>query len=270
MISDEILAVDITTEPLEAVVVGVGDLHVVNLSAVAHRAEGEAIDFLIGLERIACKLNTHIAQRARVVGIVVAAMLGAGATLNLHFLLVVLGLAAEDHTAPVTRPAAALGLLGGEHDRAGDCAMGEEFAATLHDEGGLGVFVALDDGAGLDGQFGSIANVDPALQEVGAFLQGLLALEDKLLVAISNFCSISVFLAIGEEDVVASFQTTIGRPDVSCGLATISTVVVVVVVTAGSERSGKHQDAHASIKFVIFHNVWFVKHRLLVFIDCHC
>ena len=111
VVSDEILAVDIATEPLVAVVVGIAYLDVVDLCAATYRTECEAVDFLIGLEWISSKLNADIAQNAGVVGIVVTAVLGARTTLNLHFFLIVLCLAAEDNTAPISRATIAFGLF---------------------------------------------------------------------------------------------------------------------------------------------------------------
>ena len=82
----------------------------VDLCARTYRSESQAVDLLVCLERIACELDTSIAQNARVVAVVVAAMLCARTALNLHLVLVVLSLSAEDDAAPVARTTAACGL----------------------------------------------------------------------------------------------------------------------------------------------------------------
>ena len=56
----QVLAVHRTAEPLVRVVVGVAHLHVVNLCAAAHAAEGEAVDFLVSLKGITGKFNAHV------------------------------------------------------------------------------------------------------------------------------------------------------------------------------------------------------------------
>ena len=117
MVGNEVLAIYATTEPLEGVVVGVRHLHVVDLGAITHRTKCEAVNLLVLLEGIAGKLDAHVAQYSRIVGIVIAAVLGARTTLNLLLLLVVLSFTAENDASPVTGFAATCCLLRGEYDR---------------------------------------------------------------------------------------------------------------------------------------------------------
>ena len=117
---------------------------------------------------------------------------------DLHYLLDVEGVAAEDDSAPVAGLALSLLLFGGEDDGLGGRALSEELAAPFDDECGLGVFVAFDDGTGFDGQFGTFTHIDPSLEEISAFLEGLLAGEDDFLVTVSDFFSVGVCFTVGE------------------------------------------------------------------------
>ena len=148
-------------------------------------------------------------------------MLGTRTTLYLLLSLVVLSLAAENDATPVARLSAAGSLFRCKDDRLCGCTLGDEFTATLCDEFTatlcdecrLGLLVALDDSSRFDGEFSTICNIYPSLEEISAFLQSLLACEDEFLVAVANLCSVGVFLVIcSEEDVVASLQATIGCP----------------------------------------------------------
>ncbi len=213
LVSYEILAVHGSTKPLEGVVVGIRYLYVVDLCARTNGTQGQTIDFLVLLEWITSELDANIAQSTRVVGIVVATMLGARTTLNLLFALVGLGFATEDDAAPVAWLATSCCFFGSEYDRSIFGSLGDELAATFCDEGSFGLLVALDDGARLDGELCSVSDIYPSLEEISAFLQCLLACENELLVAIADFCSIGIFLAVlAEEDVVASLQATVGCP----------------------------------------------------------
>lgn len=78
MVSDQVFAIDGSTEPLVGVVVAVTDLYMVDLGFATDGAESDTVDFLVGLERIACKLDTYIGEDTRVVLVVVATVLGAG------------------------------------------------------------------------------------------------------------------------------------------------------------------------------------------------
>ena len=82
----------------------------VDLCARTDRTESQAVNLLVCLERIASKLDTGIAQNARAVAVVVAAVLCARTALYLHLVLVVLSLSAEDDAAPVARTTATCGL----------------------------------------------------------------------------------------------------------------------------------------------------------------
>ena len=217
MEGNEVLAVDRSTKPLIAVVVGVGHLHVVDGCASAYRAQGETIDFLVFLEGITGKLDAHILQRATVVVGVGATMLGARTTLDLlgQHAIVVGSLTADDQATPVARTTAACSLLRGEHDGLVGGTVGNELATRLHDERGLGVLVALDDGASRDGQRGAIGHIHPTLEQVGAAVKGLVALEHKVLVTIANDVALGGLLAVvGKEHVVAGLESTVFRPHI--------------------------------------------------------
>ena len=69
-VSNEVLRVDGTAEPLKRVVVGVGRLNVVNDGVATNRTHGESIDFLVDLVSVTTKLNTHVLQHAAVVVVV--------------------------------------------------------------------------------------------------------------------------------------------------------------------------------------------------------
>ena len=75
----------------------------VKFGAAAYRAEGQAVDLLVCLERIAGELDSDIAQDAGIVGLIVPTVLGARSSLDDHFALVVARLSAEDDSAPVSR-----------------------------------------------------------------------------------------------------------------------------------------------------------------------
>lgn len=142
--------------------------------------------------------------------------------------LVVVGASAEDKSAPVARTALSARHLGSEDDRRVGCTLGEEFATTLDDERGFSVFVALDDGAGFDGQFGSVSDIDPTLEQVSAFAEGLLAREDKLVVAIADD------VVVVEEVVVSDESTVLVRVVGGVG----GGVVFFAAHESGCEESG--------------------------------
>ena len=201
----------------------------VNLRSAADRAERESVNLLVGGEGVAGKLYAHVADDAAVVVVVVAAVLGARAALDLHLDLIVASLAADDETAPVARLTAASGILGREDDRLLGRALGKELAATLNDEGSLGLLVALDDCARLDGERCAVGNVDPALEGVGALLQRLLAIEDEALVAVADYVTF-------EEEIVAGLQAAVLAPVVG----RLTWRIVIVVVASHKRRSCNH------------------------------
>ena len=225
----------------------------VNLSARTYRPERQTIDFLVSLERITGKLDTCIAQHTRVVSVVVAAMLGARTTLNLHLRLIIMCLATDNHTTPVARSALSCSLCRGEDNRSISRALRDKLAATLHDESSLSGFVALDDGARLDGKLRASTYIYPSLESVDTLLESLLAFEYEFLVAVADYLALSIVLAIlSKEQVVASLQTTVSGPCVGCVL----TRSRVVVITAAAHCGSHHQDAHASEKIRLVHNVF--------------
>ena len=140
-ISDEVLAVDRATKPLEGVVVAIADLHVVNRRSCTHRTERKTVDLLVLLEGIASKLDADILQHTRVVVGVGATMLRTRTSLYLlgEHAIVVGSLATDDHTTPVARTTAARSLLRGEDDRFCGRTLGNEFATGLHDNSRLGL-----------------------------------------------------------------------------------------------------------------------------------
>ena len=234
LVGYEILSVDCAAEPLERVVVRVGHLNVVELRAVAHRTERKAVDFLVGLEGIACKFDTHVAERARVVGRIAAAVLGARTAFNLCFAGVVGSFAADDEAAPVAGLAVALFGSRGEYDRSVGCAASPELTAALYDERSFRLLVAADHGARLDGQFRAIGNVHPAAQGIRALGESLLAFEHKFLVTVADNVAF-------EEKVVGCFHTVVFAPVAFFCLRSAAGVLVVavfIIVAASAEESG--------------------------------
>ena len=123
-------------------------------------------------------------------------MLGARTTLNLHLCLVVLCPAAEDNASPVAGFALSLWHLRGKHDRLCGGALCNQFSASFGYQGSLGLFVALDHSAWFNGQCGSVGNIHPAFEQIGAFLQGLVAGEHKFLVAVAYHRSCLILFSI--------------------------------------------------------------------------
>ena len=200
--SHEILTVDRTAEQLVGVVVGVGHLHVVDGCAGTDGAESQTVDFLILLEGVSCKLDTHILEHTRIVLRFVAAVLCARTALNLlgEHTIVVGSFTTEDYAAPVAGLTGSRCLLGCKDDRLLIGAAGNELAARLSDEGSLRFLVALDDGSRLDGQGGAVGYIDPSLEGVGAFLQCCVAGEDESLLAVANLSAVGVVAAVGVEE----------------------------------------------------------------------
>ena len=158
-------------------------------------------------------------------------MLCPRATFYLHLILVVLGLAADDDTSPVTGLSASGTLFRCEYDRSRCRALCDELSSSFHDERCLCLLVTLDDGAWLYCQLSSVSYVYPSFQQVGAFFQCLLACEYELSVAITNLVAVGILAVVHfrEEQMVACFQTTVGAPYVF--LLVVSAVSVVVIVT---------------------------------------
>ena len=204
------MAVDSTTEPLEGVVVAVADLQVVDLRTATDRTEGDTVDLLVGLEGIAGKLDTDITECSGRVAIVVATVLRARATLNLLLGLVVLGTTAEDQSSPVARTTLTGRLSGREDDRCIGSTASIEFAATFYNQSRLALLFATDDGTGFNGQFGPLRDIDPTAQDIGALPEGLLAHEDKFIIAIAD--------GVAKEEIVCGLEATILRPVAIGGL----------------------------------------------------
>ena len=228
LVGDEVFGINVASKPFEAVVVGVGNLHVVHLRGATYGTEGDTVDFLVGLEGIACKFHAYITQHTRVVGSVLAAVLGARAAFDLRLASIVGCTAAEDESAPVAGFALPLGLARGEDDGRLGCALGNEFTATLYDECRLGLLVAADNRSWLNGQFGAFGHIDPAFQIIGATFERLTTREDELLVAVADDVAF-------EEQVVGCFQSAVGCPMTLFGLGGF----VVVTTCRKSER--QHQ-----------------------------
>ena len=73
------------------------------LCAVAHRTKRNTINLLILFKGIARKLYTHVAQYARVIVRIIAAMLRARATFYLGFPCIMRSLTTDDKSTPITR-----------------------------------------------------------------------------------------------------------------------------------------------------------------------
>ena len=141
----------------------------VDRRSAADRAERDAVDLLVGLEREAGELDAHVAQHARVVGVdrvAASAVIRAGTALDLLLALIVAGAAAEDQSAPVARPTVAGSLFRREDDRLGSGPPGEDLAAPLDNQRCLSLLVAPDDGTGRNRDRRSVLDVNPAAQFV--------------------------------------------------------------------------------------------------------
>ena len=143
-------------------------------------------------------------------------MHGSRTTLDLHLFLVVSGLSTKDDATPVAGFSATLGLFRSKHDGLLCRALSNQFAATLSNEGSLGLLVALDHRTLFNGQFGAVSDINPTLQQVGAFLQCLFSCKHKFLVTIAYLTAFGVFTAIRfrEQQMVAGPDSTIGGPNV--------------------------------------------------------
>ena len=179
----QVAAADGAAEPLEAVVLVVVDLHVLDDGAPADAAHGQAVDLVAGADVGAAVADRAVAEDAGVVAVVGAAVgaagLGGGNALDGadagggvdH------GLAENDDAAPqaagVEGQVEGIGDVvgfGGEDDGVLAGPLGEDPAALGHDEG-AGVLalarLAADDGAGLDGEGGAVVDEDEAVEDVG-------------------------------------------------------------------------------------------------------
>ena len=75
----------------------------VDLSAAADGTESDAVDFLVGVERITGELNSDVAVYAGAVGFVITSVDGCRTSFNLLCALIVQTLAADYESAPVAR-----------------------------------------------------------------------------------------------------------------------------------------------------------------------
>src|SRR5690606_11966627 len=101
----------------------------------ADALEGDAVQLVVGAELDAGEFHTHVAQDARVVGRIVAAV-DAGITFTDADAAreVERRATVDDETAPVAAAAAANGLIGGHHDGLFPRAVSDDLRATLDDE----------------------------------------------------------------------------------------------------------------------------------------
>ena len=136
---------------------------------------------------------------------IVAAVFCARTAFNLCLASIVRCFSAENQTAPIARLALSLGSIRREDNGRVFRALRDEFSTALHDDGRHSLLVAFDDGSRLDGQFGTVSHIHPSFQQISSFLQGLLAREDELLVAVAD-------LVVVEKQVVGRFQAAVGGP----------------------------------------------------------
>ena len=204
MESNQVVAINGTSEPLKRVIVGVADLHVINFRIATYRTKGDTIDFLIRLEGETSKLHTYIRERTRAVSIVISAMLRARTTLNLLFGLVILSLTTDDEASPVARTTLSLRHLRGKYDRLLSRALCIQFATTLYDKRCLRIFVAKDNRTRLDSKYCAICDIYPTAEEVFAFFKCLNAGEDKLIIAIAD--------RIAKQQIISCTKTAIFAP----------------------------------------------------------
>ena len=244
MVSHQVFAVYRAAEPFVRVVVRIGHLQVVDFRTAADRTECDAVDFLVGLERITGEFYADVLQFARVVGIVAAAVLRAGAALDLHFVQVVFGFPADDQAAPVARFTRACGLLRGENDGFVGSSGRMDFAAPLDDQRRFGILVAEDDRSGRDGDRRSFGDVDPASEQI--FFRGIeryVAFESVLLVAVAQVIGIGqqiariVLALLGAERRVNLFVATAA----SAAAVIAAAVFVVAADCQHCQRRHEHE-----------------------------
>src|SRR5690606_16043613 len=143
----DVPGIDGAAEPLDAIIEIAMHLHVLQVGAVAHAHQGQAVDLVVGSGHAACLGDAYITQGAAVVGRVVAAVIadlipafafhvadrtravagGAGAD-------GVLGCEALDHHAAPLTLAVEVGILAREGDRRVGRAIGDELRTTGHQQ----------------------------------------------------------------------------------------------------------------------------------------
>lgn len=200
----------------------------VELRGRTDRTERNAVDLLVGSERITREFAAHVAQRTRTVGIVAAAVLGAGAALDRHLGPVVPGFAAEDDTAPVARLAPSRRFCRGKDDRLLRRAPGPELAAPFGDQRRHGRLVAFDYGSGLDRELRTVADINPSHERIGTFREGVFPLDLEFVVPVADL------RAVAEKDL---FQVALSAA------RTITASRIGFVVAAARHHKGHYRQS---------------------------
>ena len=176
--------------------------------AAANRTESQAIDFLVGVEGITGELYTDIAVDAGVVAVVVTSVDCGRATLDLHCLLVVAGLSADDESAPVAGTPLPGSLCRGHYHRRVLRAVHLDISSGFHDERRHSLLVALDDGSGGYAEFRSGIHIDPSLEQIDTLLKSHVAGKVEVLGTIAEFLALveEYALAVGHVPFVGHFR----------------------------------------------------------------
>ena len=203
MIGHQIFRIDRSAEPFESIVIGIGYLQMVYLRTVSYRAESDSVNLLVLLERIPRKLYADVTQDARIICVVRTAVRGARTSFYLHDVFVVPGIATKNQPSPVARFPLSGRHFGSEYNRCIHCSLGYQLSARFYDQGGTGLFVALDDGACLNGQCGAVCDVTPTFHQVSAsfqvlmifYLKGLFSVSDDVF-TVNNVVTLSAVLVV--------------------------------------------------------------------------
>ncbi len=158
------------TEHFHAVVQRAVHLHMADNGAAAATAQGQAVEFVVGVHLEAGELDARVLQHAATAVGVVAAE-GATGIVGRHPFDVRVGLihrrrAEQHHAAPVAGGAGALRLAAGEHDRHIGVAGGVQAGVPRHHQGRPRP--PFNAGTRLDGQACAVLHIDDAVQHPGA------------------------------------------------------------------------------------------------------
>ena len=225
----QIADVDRAAEEFKAVIGTFVGLAVLYGGAIAYTVESDTVGFVLTVEGIAAVFHTHVFQRARIVGIVVAAINGT-ADFGTSFTSFGIGvcLAADVDTAPGTR----FFLFAGHDDRSVGGTDGIDFTALFHEDVVHDVVVDGDNfHTGFDVQCGTVLYDVFAAQFVGA---------------------------AGGQRYVGGNGTFQGRAVfdfIAVSIVAVAAIVVVVIAAAGGEdRHSGYQSQRVGFPFRCFHN----------------
>ena len=176
-----------------------------------YRAEGDTVDFFVGVKWVARKFYTDILVDTGVIGIVIAAVYRSGAAFDLHGALVVAGTSAYNQTSPVTRMSLAYRLGGSHYNRLLLCTGHFAVSAGFDDERGHSLLVALDDCPGRDAELCPGIHIHPSFEQVCSLGEGHVAGEVEILGAVAKFCPAFEEYAVGVGDIAFVDDGRLGR-----------------------------------------------------------